>query len=130
MFLSVDDVPGPVLRTLCYLILSPQHPQEASTTMISISQMRKQKLKEMKLLRVTQRVTAGKGTQTMVVSCYDGASCGFKSYGKDYCRNIFTATAIDIALLLVPPPRFLPQSFSGPRRVLSPHMGHLQVPGN
>ena len=41
MFLSVDDVPGPVLRTLCYLILSPEHPQEASTTMISISQMRK-----------------------------------------------------------------------------------------
>ncbi|XP_044783560.1 uncharacterized protein LOC112578702 isoform X2 [Bubalus bubalis] len=63
----------------------PQHPQEASTTMISISQMRKQKLKEMKLLRVTQLVTAGKGTQTMVVSCYDGASCGFKSYAL--CRD-------------------------------------------
>ncbi|XP_044783562.1 uncharacterized protein LOC112578702 isoform X4 [Bubalus bubalis] len=61
------------------------HPQEASTTMISISQMRKQKLKEMKLLRVTQLVTAGKGTQTMVVSCYDGASCGFKSYAL--CRD-------------------------------------------
>lgn len=74
MSLSVDDVPGPVLRTLCFLILFPQHPQEASTVMISISQMRKQKLKEIKLVKVTQQVTAGKGTQTMVVSCYDGAS--------------------------------------------------------
>lgn len=57
LFLSADYVLGTV-REVYYFILSPQQPREARAIMISLLQVRKPKLREMKLVGQGHRATA------------------------------------------------------------------------